>query len=932
MKKTFYKWHWPQASWVHLAVDLSKASARGEGAGPQVTLPTLEQQEYGGGSPVGMGAVAVLLPAAVQPSTSQASARGEGAGPQVTLPTLGQQVDGGGSPVGMGAVAALLPAAVQPSTSQAYARGEGAGPQATLPTLGQQVDGGGSPVGMGAVAALLPAAVQPSTSQGSARGEGAGPQVTLPTLGQQMDGGGSPVGMGAVADVAVLLPAAVQPPTSQGSARGEGAGPQVTLPTLGQQMNGGGSPVGMGAVADVAVLLPAAVQPPTSQASARGEGAGPQVTLPTLEQQEDGGGSPVGMGADPETAENATPPPPRVAGDLPTCHMREASSVDTSGGSKRGLPLDDLAGADAAPNASKKHRATGAHQEATSVLLPSTAGGPAHPEGAYKDMLRPPAVLTESTEKKLQGHKKRWHGKSSAVRTRARNNGPRNRQPKRSVIAHGRHRCLDVKKLRDVDASLFLCASPEDVAATVQRSGIAVIHDADLQRLAAAAAPHAVTYAEDNGFPIFEYVVLDEEDGIEKDGEGRPTMGTGTGRRNDGRRLQAILQDDAPAPLVTFKMRAETLLRPFLGAARRQPGVQSIKLMRPVVLVNKPGSTLVGPQAPHVDVKPGTMHAYIAFAPLEVDTTLLVASVRSHMTVRFWHDQVQRLKARGAGGAAAGGAAAGGSTSDGASAGGASASGATAGGASAGGAGAGGSTSGGTAADGAAAGGTTAGGASASGTTAGGASAGGSTSGGTAAGGASAGGAAASGTTAGGAFAGGAAAGGSTSGGTAADGAAAGGTTAGGTSASGTTAGGTAAGGITADGAAAGGAAAGGTAAGITRDGSSGGGEDSGYGTSDMDTDSDTDNEDGSVDDDIAATAVSVLSQHTILRLHVQPGQIVFLHGNTVHAGDGGKAKRWSPRMHWYVRPGKVKDRTHPVEGMHNMFAALFGPWGPIKE
>ncbi|GLC36412.1 hypothetical protein PLESTM_001580100 [Pleodorina starrii] len=308
-------------------------------------------------------------------------------------------------------------------------------------------------------------------------------------------------------------------------------------------------------------------------------------------------------------------------------------------------------------------------------------------------MLRPPAVLTESTEKKLQGHKKRWHGKSSAVRKRARNNGPRNRQPKRSVIAHGRHRCLDVKKLRDVDASLFLCASPEDVAATVQRSGIAVIHDADLQRLAAAAAPHAVTYAEDNGFPIFEYVVLDEEDGIEKDGEGRPTMGTGTGRRNDGRRLQAILQDDTPAPLVTFKMRAETLLRPFLGAARRQPGVQSIKLMRPVVLVNKPGSTLVGPQAPHVDVKPGTMHAYIAFAPLEVDTTLLVASVGSHMTVRFWHDQVQRLKARGAGGAAAGGAAAGGSTSDGASAGGASASGATAGGASAGGAGAGSSTS-----------------------------------------------------------------------------------------------------------------------------------------------------------------------------------------------------------------------------------------------
>ncbi|GLC47483.1 hypothetical protein PLESTM_002080400, partial [Pleodorina starrii] len=499
----------------------------------------------------------------------------------------------------------------------------------------------------------------------------------------------------------------------------------------------------------------------------------------------------------------------------------EASSVDTSGGSKRGLPLDDLAGADAAPNASKKHRATGAHQEATSVLLPSTAGGPAHPEGAYKDMLRPPAVLTES-----------------------------------------------------------------DVAATVQRSGIAVIHDADLQRLAAAAAPHAVTYAEDNGFPIFEYVVLDEEDGIEKDGEGRPTMGTGTGRRNDGRRLQAILQDDTPAPLVTFKMRAETLLRPFLGAARRQPGVQSIKLMRPVVLVNKPGSTLVGPQAPHVDVKPGTMHAYIAFAPLEVDTTLLVASVGSHMTVRFWHDQVQRLKARGAGGAAAGGAAAGGSTSDGASAGGASASGATAGGASAGGAGAGSSTSGGTAADGAAAGGTTAGGASASGTTAGGTSAGGSTSGGTAAGGASAGGAAASGTTAGGA-----AAGGSTSGGTAADGAAAGGTTAGGASASGTTAGGTAAGGITADG-----AAAGGTAAGITRDGGSGGGEDSGYGTSDMDTDSDTDNEDGSVDDDIAATAVSVLSQHTILRLHVQPGQIVFLHGNTVHAGRWREGEALEPQ------------------------------------
>jgi hypothetical protein len=66
------------------------------------------------------------------------------------------------------------------------------------------------------------------------------------------------------------------------------------------------------------------------------------------------------------------------------------------------------------------------------------------------------------------------------------------------------------------------------------------------------------------------------------------------------------------------------------------------------------------------------------------------------------------------------------------------------------------------------------------------------------------------------------------------------------------------------------------------------------------------------------------LPYHPVIRLVLNPGDILFLHGNTVHAGDEGVAGEMQPRLHWEVRKDKLINATHLIELMHPKFAARF--------
>ncbi|GIM16699.1 hypothetical protein Vretimale_19295, partial [Volvox reticuliferus] len=103
----------------------------------------------------------------------------------------------------------------------------------------------------------------------------------------------------------------------------------------------------------------------------------------------------------------------------------------------------------------------------------------------------------------------------------------------------------------------------------------------------------------------------------------------------------------------------------------------------------------------------------------------------------------------------------------------------------------------------------------------------------------------------------------------------------------------------------------------------------SGYNISDYERlDSDySDADDCGVPTDIADTITNLFSVQRVVRLHMHPGQMVLLDGNTVHAGDAGKPNSWSPRLHVYAQSKKVKNATWPLEAMHESFAEKFGEW-----
>ncbi|GIL66534.1 hypothetical protein Vafri_19998 [Volvox africanus] len=103
----------------------------------------------------------------------------------------------------------------------------------------------------------------------------------------------------------------------------------------------------------------------------------------------------------------------------------------------------------------------------------------------------------------------------------------------------------------------------------------------------------------------------------------------------------------------------------------------------------------------------------------------------------------------------------------------------------------------------------------------------------------------------------------------------------------------------------------------------------SGYDSSDYDDlESDvSDVSDMGVEDAVAEHITRLMSNQRVVRMHMHPGQIVLLNGNTVHAGDAGKPGLWSPRMHVYLQTVRVKNATWPLEAIHEKFAAKFGNW-----
>ncbi|KXZ40864.1 hypothetical protein GPECTOR_1718g828 [Gonium pectorale] len=67
-----------------------------------------------------------------------------------------------------------------------------------------------------------------------------------------------------------------------------------------------------------------------------------------------------------------------------------------------------------------------------------------------------------------------------------------------------------------------------------------------------------------------------------------------------------------------------------------------------------------------------------------------------------------------------------------------------------------------------------------------------------------------------------------------------------------------------------------------------------------------------------------VLPEHKCVRLCLQPGELIILHGNTVHAGDAGRQGDWAPRLHWYVQPDKVENETYLLNMLGKRFADKF--------
>jgi hypothetical protein len=90
-------------------------------------------------------------------------------------------------------------------------------------------------------------------------------------------------------------------------------------------------------------------------------------------------------------------------------------------------------------------------------------------------------------------------------------------------------------------------------------------------------------------------------------------------------------------------------------------------------------------------------------------------------------------------------------------------------------------------------------------------------------------------------------------------------------------------------------------------------------------TSSDDDDDDSLTDTDLIKLS-RLLPIHQVLRVVMGPGHILFLRGNTVHAGDAAVQGEVHPRMHWYVHDKPVENLTHlikPITGLSSRFIDL---------
>lgn len=71
---------------------------------------------------------------------------------------------------------------------------------------------------------------------------------------------------------------------------------------------------------------------------------------------------------------------------------------------------------------------------------------------------------------------------------------------------------------------------------------------------------------------------------------------------------------------------------------------------------------------------------------------------------------------------------------------------------------------------------------------------------------------------------------------------------------------------------------------------------------------------------------IRTMPTYKIVRLTMEPGDVIIMDGNLVHAGDAGRPGSYSARMHWYIQAGRNAKETvsFPLIALGRLFAEMF--------